>query len=1005
MATMTTRTADAGRKKIFISYSRKDRPWLERLQVHLRPLDRFGIDRWDDSRLEGGDLWRSEIRRAIEAADVAVLLVSADFLASDFIEKEELPPLLAQAKRNKGTLILPVIVTSCLFSETKSLSEFMTVNPPSEPLEKLNDYERNEVWVRLARTILARLSEEAAVPAGTPDASAKPLPPADVAPAREAVPTAEESAAVPAAPPKPGVGGGRFALLVINDRFDIPVFSKLAARPAEMPDLEGILTSRDSGGFKVTTLRNEPCERVRREVRSFFANRDADDLLFLYFSGIGLKDADYRLSFATTDTQLPSDEPKSAIHSDILQVAMRRCRSRRQVVVLDCRYIGCYPPGAAAGDCDPPGLTAGFQGEGQFVLSSDERLCFAWEKGAPVETIDLGANDPPPLLISDLVHGLKSGKADLDGNRKVSVEELFRYLEESAKAKVPDVRLARWAFDQSKGEGVIIADFELPGEPEKPTALQDRDRVVQDTRQPILDLIAPTYILDKHFYFLDWNPAFDEIVAKPLKLVRGRDHARIFIQALANCEEVIRHARETFGGERQPLADTEILVFDSDQYGPVRYGTIRFQKVAAQITDERGEIRGWSVSLNILEAGDARRLWADIMSRIEEEVSWTRYAVVYDALLLRFPEYRDLVALVASKVGNARRCLDLGAGTGNGAIRLLESDPAREVWAVEINETMLRHFRAKIASSGVDYSDRLTILKDNLLRLDALPAKSFHGAVMINVLYAVGDRAECLRNVNRVLKPGGVLALSTPHRKTDVDRLFNRLREALEAQDLFDQYQEHFNAALARHVAMDELIHRDTLDDTARLLTEAGFTIEEMIPDQYVGSVAVIKAVKTGAPAPKSVLPLPPPAGRDVFISYAARDAADADTIRAFLEGRGINCWIAPRDVRGGMDYAAEITQAIRRSRVMILVLTPYANESEHTVREVALASLQRIPIIPFRATESVTPSDSLAYYLSNVHWLDAFPPPLENHLPRLAETVTALLSNIAGTTAEAQAT
>ncbi|HMB06386.1 MAG TPA: TIR domain-containing protein [Isosphaeraceae bacterium] len=662
-------------------------------------------------------------------------------------------------------------------------------------------------------------------------------------------------------------------------------------------------------------------------------------------------------------------------------------------------------PGAEAGDCDPPGLTAGFQGEGQFVLSADERICAAWEKGSPVEAIDPRAGDPPPPLINDLVHGLKSGKADLDGNRKVSVEELFHYLEGAAKAKAPDVRLARWAFDPSKGEGVIIADFELPGEEKKPTALQDRDRFVQDTRQPILDLIAPTYILDKHFYFLDWNPAFDEVVAKPLKLVRGLHHVRLFVQALANCEEVIRHAKETFGGERQPLTDTELLVFDSDQHEPPRYGTIRFQKIAAQITDECGGIRGWSVSLNVLEAGDARRLWTDIMARIEQEVGWTHYAVVYDSLLLRFPEYRDLIALVASKVGGARRCLDLGAGTGNGAIRLLESDPAREVWAVEINETMLRHFRAKIASSGVDYSDRLTILKDNLLRLDALPAKSFHGAVMINVLYAIGDRSECLGNVNRVLKPGGVLALSTPHRKTDVDRLFSRLREVLEAQDVFDQYQEQFNAVLERHVAMDELIHRDTLDDTARLLTEAGFTVEEMIPDQYVGAVAVIKAVKTGEPAPKPVPPPPPPASRDVFISHASRDAADADTIRAFLEGRGINCWIAPRDVRGGMDFAAEITQAIRRSRVMILVLTPYTNESEHTEREVALASSQRIPIIPFRAAEAVTPSDSLAYYLSNVHWLDAFPPPLEDHLPRLAETVTALLSNIAGVTAESQAT
>jgi len=76
--------------RVFISYSRADRKWLERLQVHLRPLIRTSIaDVWDDGRIQAGDAWRVEIRKAIEAATVAVLLVSADFLASDFVESEE----------------------------------------------------------------------------------------------------------------------------------------------------------------------------------------------------------------------------------------------------------------------------------------------------------------------------------------------------------------------------------------------------------------------------------------------------------------------------------------------------------------------------------------------------------------------------------------------------------------------------------------------------------------------------------------------------------------------------------------------------------------------------------------------------------------------------------------------------------------------------------------------------------------------------------------------------
>ena len=73
------------------------------------------------------------------------------------------------------------------------------------------------------------------------------------------------------------------------------------------------------------------------------------------------------------------------------------------------------------------------------------------------------------------------------------------------------------------------------------------------------------------------------------------------------------------------------------------------------------------------------------------------------------------------------------------------------------------------------------------------------------------------------MKPGGILALSTPHRLTDVDALFERLSAAIDQQGLLDRFEEYFDAALDRHKAMLEMIHRDTIDDTVRMLEEAGF--------------------------------------------------------------------------------------------------------------------------------------------------------------------------------------
>ena len=276
-------------------------------------------------------------------------------------------------------------------------------------------------------------------------------------------------------------------------------------------------------------------------------------------------------------------------------------------------------------------------------------------------------------MIDELVHGLKSSKADLDGNRRISADEIFQYLEEAIAAKSPELRPRRWAFDQSRSGAAIIANAELPGEDMIPTAIEKRYSVVQDIRLPILDLIAPTYILDKHFYFLDWNPAFDEILAEPLKLVRGLHHGKTLIQALVNCEEVVKHAKETFGEERQPLTDTEILVYDSDRDGPKKYGVIHFQKLPVRSATSRATSRDGPSASTSCGPATAKALGRH-HGQDRAAVSWSRYATVYDTLLLEFPEYLELVKQVTSLVGSSRRCLDLGAGTGNGALCLLADD-------------------------------------------------------------------------------------------------------------------------------------------------------------------------------------------------------------------------------------------------------------------------------------------------------------------------------------------
>ena len=128
----------------------------------------------------------------------------------------------------------------------------------------------------------------------------------------------------------------------------------------------------------------------------------------------------------------------------------------------------------------------------------------------------------------------------------------------------------------------------------------------------------------------------------------------------------------------------------------------------------------------------------------------------------------------------------------------------------------------------------------------------------------------------------------------------------------------------------------------------------------------------------------------DAFISYATENKQIADAVCAKLEERGVRCWIAPRDILPGSNYAGSIANAIDASRTMVLVFSSPANQSSHVKREAERAVHNGIPIVPFRI-EDVEPSAELGYFLGGQHWLDAMTPPLEQHIFRLAEALKVL--------------
>ena len=130
-----------------------------------------------------------------------------------------------------------------------------------------------------------------------------------------------------------------------------------------------------------------------------------------------------------------------------------------------------------------------------------------------------------------------------------------------------------------------------------------------------------------------------------------------------------------------------------------------------------------------------------------------------------------------------------------------------------------------------------------------------------------------------------------------------------------------------------------------------------------------------------------------VFISYSFKDKNTANQICQYLEQYKIPCWIAPRDILPSSDYGKSIIEAIKGSRILILIYTKNVNSSEFVKREVERAVAYGKAIIPIKV-ENELPSDSLDFYLSTSQWLEATSPPLNKHFIEIANAVKSIYHN-----------
>lgn len=146
------------RDQVFVSYSHKDRKWLERLNTSLRALERFtGIKAWSDLLILTGENWNDQINKALSSTKIAIFLVTDNFLSSQFIQENEMKYFF-EVNKNQKIPIVWIAISSSLYHLTP-LKDIQCANDPEVPLDTLSEAEQNIEITKICKKILKLMTE------------------------------------------------------------------------------------------------------------------------------------------------------------------------------------------------------------------------------------------------------------------------------------------------------------------------------------------------------------------------------------------------------------------------------------------------------------------------------------------------------------------------------------------------------------------------------------------------------------------------------------------------------------------------------------------------------------------------------------------------------------------------------------------------------------------------------------------------------------------------------
>ncbi|MEU7606068.1 TCP-1/cpn60 chaperonin family protein [Streptomyces sp. NPDC041003] len=240
----------------------------------------------------------------------------------------------------------------------------------------------------------------------------------------------------------------REALVIGTSAYEDTRLNQLRSPGLDAMELSHVLGDPGIGGYAVRPVIDQPAHVVQREIERFFRARRPDDQLLLYLSCHGIKDSKLQLYFAAADTDRDLLESTS-VPAVFVNSQLTRCASRKILVLLDCCYSGAFRPGGAKGADTAVHLLEEFKDTGVAVITATDALQQAWEGDGPATETGEGQLS---VFTAAAVEGLRSGRADRDGDGWVSVEDLYGHVREEMLARDTRQNPLRWILG---GQGTL----------------------------------------------------------------------------------------------------------------------------------------------------------------------------------------------------------------------------------------------------------------------------------------------------------------------------------------------------------------------------------------------------------------------------------------------------------------------------------------------------------------------------------------------------------------------